>query len=75
MDQHSANPLVNLQKKSSLYHYLAVVSIETQAPSIMNNKVFYVQYLNYFAVKIETHYKGDEERRRPLADISDLLEG
>jgi hypothetical protein len=36
----------------------------------MANKVFYIQYLANSVVKVETHFKGEDERQRPLADIS-----
>jgi hypothetical protein len=41
----------------------------------MDNKVFYVKYLENAVVKVETHFKGEDERRRPLTDVSDLIQG
>ena len=42
----------------------------------MNNQKFYVrQTTTPGTVKIETHYKGEEERRRPLTDVADLIQG
>ena len=42
----------------------------------MNNQKFYVrQTTTPGTVKIETHYKGEGERRRPLTDVADLIQG
>ncbi|EGF79833.1 hypothetical protein BATDEDRAFT_89352 [Batrachochytrium dendrobatidis JAM81] len=39
----------------------------------MENKAFYIKYLDYQPVKIETHFNGELERRRPLTDIGGLV--
>ncbi|OAJ38746.1 hypothetical protein BDEG_22651 [Batrachochytrium dendrobatidis JEL423] len=39
----------------------------------MENKAFYIQYLHNQPVKIETHFNGELERRRPLTDVGDLV--
>ncbi len=41
-----------------------------------NNKVFYVKYLEYAAVKVETHITPAKTRREfPLVDVTDLIQG
>ncbi|TPX75516.1 hypothetical protein CcCBS67573_g03216 [Chytriomyces confervae] len=37
------------------------------------NRVFFVQYQTNQPVKIETHYVGEQERRRPLEDVADMV--
>ncbi|TPX40250.1 hypothetical protein CcCBS67573_g10635, partial [Chytriomyces confervae] len=37
------------------------------------NQVFWVQYQTNQPVKIETHYVGERERRRPLSDVADVI--
>ncbi|KAJ3244063.1 hypothetical protein HDU78_011543, partial [Chytriomyces hyalinus] len=37
------------------------------------NHVFFVQYQSNQPVKIETHYVGEQERRRPLEDVADMI--
>ncbi|KAJ3376707.1 hypothetical protein HDU80_003810, partial [Chytriomyces hyalinus] len=37
------------------------------------NRVFWVKYQTNQPVKIETHYVGDHERRRPLSDVADVI--
>ncbi|KAJ3259024.1 hypothetical protein HDU77_002015 [Chytriomyces hyalinus] len=37
------------------------------------NIVFFVQYQSNQPVKIETHYVGEQERRRPLEDVADMI--
>jgi hypothetical protein len=39
----------------------------------MENKMFYVKYLNKQAVPIDTHYNGEQERKRPLSTVADLI--
>ncbi|KAJ8329323.1 hypothetical protein O5D80_002539 [Batrachochytrium dendrobatidis] len=39
----------------------------------MENIRFYIQYLHNQPVKIETHFNGELERRRPLTDVADLV--
>ncbi|OAJ41504.1 hypothetical protein BDEG_25087 [Batrachochytrium dendrobatidis JEL423] len=39
----------------------------------MENKAFYIKYLDYQPVKIETHFNGELERRRPLTDVGGLV--
>ncbi|KAJ8330818.1 hypothetical protein O5D80_000844 [Batrachochytrium dendrobatidis] len=39
----------------------------------MENERFYIKYLDYQPVKIETHFNGELERRRPLTDVADLV--
>jgi len=39
----------------------------------MDNLELYVKYSSYPPVKIETHYIGEEDRKRPLKDVSDLI--
>jgi hypothetical protein len=39
----------------------------------MENKEFYIKYLQNQPVKIETHFIGENQRRRPLKDIGDLV--
>ena len=39
----------------------------------MENRVFYIKYLNYQPVSIETHFIGDTERRRPLHTVGQLI--
>ncbi|KAJ3191219.1 hypothetical protein HDU82_003688, partial [Entophlyctis luteolus] len=39
----------------------------------MANEVLFVQYAGNQPVKIETHYIGELERRRPLSDVADLI--
>ena len=39
----------------------------------MENKQFYVEYLQNQQVKIETQFIGENQRRRPLKDIGDLV--
>ena len=39
----------------------------------MENKAFFVQYLTNQPVKVETHYIGQQDRRRPLTDVADLV--
>ena len=41
--------------------------------SMNNNKAFFVQYRTNQPLKVETHYFGEQERRRPLADVGDLV--
>jgi hypothetical protein len=40
-----------------------------------NNKTFYIRFANNQPVKIETHYIGELDRRRPLTDVADLIQG
>lgn len=37
------------------------------------NREFYIKYLGNQPVKIETHFIGEQERRRPLKDVGDLV--
>ena len=39
----------------------------------MENKQFYIKYLTNGPVKVETHYIGEKDRRRPLTDVGDLV--
>ena len=39
----------------------------------MENRAFFLQYLTNQPVKVETHYIGQQDRRRPLTDVSDLV--
>ena len=39
----------------------------------MENKEYYVKYLANRPVKVETHYIGEKDRRRPLTDVGDLI--
>jgi hypothetical protein len=41
----------------------------------MENKALYIKYLDNQPVKVETHYNGEQERRRPLTDVGDLVAG
>jgi hypothetical protein len=42
----------------------------------MDNKVFFIRYLENEAVSIETHFKGDgDPRPRPITYISQLIQG
>ncbi|KAJ3248455.1 hypothetical protein HDU77_008115 [Chytriomyces hyalinus] len=36
------------------------------------NQVFFVQYQTNQPIQIETHYLGEQERRRPLSDVADM---
>ncbi|KAJ3008775.1 UNVERIFIED_CONTAM: hypothetical protein HDU68_002960 [Siphonaria sp. JEL0065] len=38
-----------------------------------NNQAFFVKYKDNQPVKIETHYVGEQERRRPLSDVCDVI--
>ncbi|KAJ3356663.1 hypothetical protein HDU83_000525 [Entophlyctis luteolus] len=40
----------------------------------MGNEVLFVKYAGNQPVKIETHYIGGQERRRPLSDVADVIE-
>ena len=39
----------------------------------MENRAFFLQYLTNQPVKVETHYIGQQDRRRPLTDVADLV--
>ncbi|KAL5039706.1 hypothetical protein BDEG_28298 [Batrachochytrium dendrobatidis JEL423] len=39
----------------------------------MENERFYIKYLDYQPVEIETHFNGELERKRPLTDVGDLV--
>ncbi|KAJ1502929.1 hypothetical protein HMI55_007376 [Coelomomyces lativittatus] len=39
----------------------------------MANTAFYIRYKDNQPVKIETHYAGENKRRRPLTDVADLI--
>jgi hypothetical protein len=39
----------------------------------MENKKFYIKYLTNQPIKVETHYIGEQDRRRPLTDVGDLI--
>ncbi|EGF78959.1 hypothetical protein BATDEDRAFT_90344 [Batrachochytrium dendrobatidis JAM81] len=39
----------------------------------MENERFYIKYLDYQPVEIETHFNGELERRRPLTDVGGLV--
>jgi len=39
----------------------------------MENKQYYIKYLTNGPVKVETHYTGEKDRRRPLTDVGDLI--
>ncbi|KAK6091471.1 hypothetical protein MT418_8546 [Batrachochytrium dendrobatidis] len=39
----------------------------------MENIPFYIQYLHNQPVKVETHFNGELERRRPLTDVGGLV--
>ncbi|KAJ8322477.1 hypothetical protein O5D80_000085 [Batrachochytrium dendrobatidis] len=39
----------------------------------MENERFYIKYLDYQPVKIETHFNGELERKRPLTDVGGLV--
>ncbi|KAJ1501771.1 hypothetical protein HMI55_003226, partial [Coelomomyces lativittatus] len=39
----------------------------------MDNKTFYVKYLNNQPVPIDTHYNGDQKRSRPLSTVAHLV--
>jgi hypothetical protein len=41
----------------------------------MENKAFYVKYLDNQPVEVETHYNGELERRRPLTNVGHLVAG
>ena len=38
-----------------------------------NNKSLFIQYSQNQPVKVETHYFGQQDRRRPLTDVGDLI--
>ena len=40
---------------------------------VMENTAFFLQYLANQPVKVETHFIGQQDRRRPLTDVADLL--
>lgn len=37
------------------------------------DKLFYVKYLDYQPIKVETHFIGEQNRKRPLCDVCDLI--
>ncbi|KAJ3336114.1 hypothetical protein HDU83_009701, partial [Entophlyctis luteolus] len=39
----------------------------------MANLVFFVKHAHNQPIKIETHYIGEQERRRPLSDVADVI--
>jgi len=39
----------------------------------MENQTFYVKFLDFEPVLIETHFNGEEERRRPLSLVAHLI--
>jgi hypothetical protein len=39
----------------------------------MENKKFYIKYLTNQPIKVETHHIGEQDRRRPLTDVGDLI--
>ena len=39
----------------------------------MENKQYYIKYLTNQPIKVETHYIGEQDRRRPLTDVGDLV--
>ncbi len=39
----------------------------------MENKQFYIKYLTNQPIKVETHYIGEQDRRRPLTEVGDLV--
>jgi hypothetical protein len=39
----------------------------------MENKQFYIKYLTNQPIKVQTHYIGERDRRRPLTDVGDLV--
>jgi len=39
----------------------------------MENKQFYIKYLTNQPIKVETHYIGGQDRRRPLTDVGDSV--
>jgi hypothetical protein len=39
----------------------------------MENKKFYIKYLTNQPIKVETHFIGEQDRRRPLTDVGDLI--
>ena len=39
----------------------------------MDNKTFYLTYLDNQAVPIETHYNGEQDRKRPLSTVAHLI--
>ncbi|EGF82601.1 hypothetical protein BATDEDRAFT_86546 [Batrachochytrium dendrobatidis JAM81] len=39
----------------------------------MENERFYIKYLDYQPVEIETHFNGELERKRPLDSVSKLI--
>ncbi|KAJ1512194.1 hypothetical protein HMI56_004383 [Coelomomyces lativittatus] len=39
----------------------------------MENKQFYIKYLTNQPIKVETHYIGEQDRRRPLSEVGDLV--
>jgi hypothetical protein len=39
----------------------------------MEPKSFYIKYLTNQPVKVESHYIGDLDRKRPLSDVGDLV--
>ena len=39
----------------------------------MENNKFYVKYQNNQPIKVETHYIGEQDRRRPLTEVGDLV--
>jgi hypothetical protein len=39
----------------------------------MQNQEFFLKYKDNQAVKINTHFNGEHERRRPLTDVADLV--
>jgi hypothetical protein len=41
----------------------------------MDNRVFWVQYQQNQPVKIKTNFIGENERKIPLQDVSDLIQG
>ena len=41
--------------------------------SMDNNRLIYIRYGDNQPVKVETHFVGEHERRRPLLDVADLI--
>lgn len=41
----------------------------------MENRAFYIKYQQNEPVGIETHFNGENDRRRPLQNVSDLIQG
>jgi hypothetical protein len=41
----------------------------------MDNTTFFIKYLKNQPVKVESHFVGEAERKRPLRDVADIIQG